>query len=560
MHLSLKSKILMLALVPVVAFAVLQSGASNLVLDRLANSETDQIRERLLADSRDALQAYMQIALGAVQPLYDQAQDGDLNARSEAIKLLSKIKYRNGTYFYGLDSNYVRLFRGDSPLDVGVSLADRRDASGRFINREQFQVAKDGSHYVEYSSPLAGNEGVSVPKLAYTYYLPRWDMAVGTSMSLEGIDRQVDAAREQIQQRTKTILMSILMVAAALLVIVGIVGWSISNACLKPLRQIRANLDDIAEGEGDLTRRLQVDTRDEVGQLADAFNRFVGKIQRLVLQVTASTERLSILVEQVSEQTQRTELTVERQRQETDQIATAVNEMSAAAQEVARSAQQAAEAASNTDVQGRSTRQIVGSSVSRIQSLVTDIRSSSLSVDKLQQDVQSIVGVLDVIRSIADQTNLLALNAAIEAARAGEAGRGFAVVADEVRALAKRTQVSTGEIQQMIDRLQRATRDTVQSMRRFSEAGEITSEQAGKANTSLDAIADLIGVINAMNAQIASASEEQTAAAEEINININKIACGVDSAASETRIGAANARELSEVGSHLNFLARQFRV
>nr|WP_314561568.1 methyl-accepting chemotaxis protein [uncultured Pseudomonas sp.] len=560
MYFSLKSKILMLALVPVVAFAVLQSGASNLVLDRLANSETDQIRERLLADSRDALQAYMQIALGAVQPLYDQAQDGDLNARSEAIKLLSKIKYRNGTYFYGLDSNFVRLFRGDSPLDVGVSLADRRDVSGRFINREQFQVAKDGSHYVEYSSPLAGNESVSVPKLAYTYYLPKWDMAVGTSMSLEGIDGQVDAAREQINQRTKTILISILMVAAALLVIVGIVGWSISNACLRPLRQIRANLDDIAEGEGDLTRRLQVDTSDEVGQLADAFNRFVGKIQRLVQQVTASTERLSILVEQVSEQTQRTELTVERQRQETDQVATAVNEMSAAAQEVARSAQQAAEAASNTDVQGRATRQIVGSSVSRIQSLVTDIRSSSLSVDKLQQDVQSIVGVLDVIRSIADQTNLLALNAAIEAARAGEAGRGFAVVADEVRALAKRTQVSTGEIQQMIDRLQRATRDTVQSMRRFSEAGEITSEQAGKANTSLDEIADLIGVINAMNAQIASASEEQTAVAEEININLSQIAYGVDSAASETRLGAANARELSELGSHLKVLVRQFRV
>ncbi|MDF3196292.1 methyl-accepting chemotaxis protein [Pseudomonas sp. 1928-m] len=560
MRLTLKSKVVLLALIPVVLFALVLSGAAAKVLQNLAAQEVEETRERLLQESRSELQHYVQIALGSVQTLYDGAAQGDMASREQAVAILSKIKFGKDGYFFGHDSNVVRLFRGDSSVDVGKSLADRRDPNGVYINRELVNVAKNNSYYVNYSSPLPTDDSVLVPKMAYSYYLPKWDMALGTAINLDGVEAQIAQVQVEIDERISTIITSIMVIAAVLLVVFGIVGVVLSNTFLRPLQQIKDNLDDIAAGEGDLTRRLPINGDDELGQLAGSFNRFVEKIHGLVRQIVDMTGQLTELVGQVSAQAQRSEEAMERQRHETDQVATAINEMSAAAHEVAQSAQGAAEAAQKTDTEGQAAKKVVDGSIERIHTLVQDIRDSGVSLDTLQKDVSSIVSVLDVIRSIAEQTNLLALNAAIEAARAGEAGRGFAVVADEVRALASRTQQSTQEIQGMIDRLQKGTQDAVTAMRRSSDAGDVTSEQANRAGTSLDAIAQLIGTINAMNAQIASAAEEQTAVAEEINRSVHKIAVAVDSVADETQQGAQTARNLAGLGERLGSLVRQFRI
>ncbi|UCP00525.1 methyl-accepting chemotaxis protein [Metapseudomonas lalkuanensis] len=560
MRLTLKTKVLLLALVPVILFALVLSGAVTQVIHRLAEDEVKNTRERLIGESREELRSYMQIALGSVQALYDASAQGDTASRDQAIAILSKIKYGKDGYFFGYDSQVIRLFRGDSPVDVGKSFTGRKDPNGVAVNDRLVAVAKDGSNYVEYSSSLPGNESVLVPKLAYSYYLPKWDLALGTAVNLDGVAAQVAQVEREIDERVSTIVTSVVVIAAVLLVIFGLVGLGLANALVRPLQRIRTNLDDIAAGEGDLTRRLVVDSHDELGELAGSFNRFVEKIHGLVRQIVDMTGQLTALVGEVAAQAQRSEQAMDRQRQETDQVATAINEMSAAAHEVARSAQGAAEAARQTDQEGQAAKQVVDGSITRIHALVGDIRSSGQSLDSLQQDVQSIVSVLGVIRSIAEQTNLLALNAAIEAARAGEAGRGFAVVADEVRALASRTQQSTQEIQGMIDRLQQGTQDAVTAMRRSSDAGETTSSQANQAGASLDAIAGLIGTINAMNAQIASAAEEQTAVAEEINRSVHQIAVAVDSVAEETRQGAETARSLSRLGDSLGGLVRQFRI
>ncbi|WP_421682344.1 HAMP domain-containing protein [Stutzerimonas urumqiensis] len=560
MHLTLKSKVLLLALIPVLLFAAVLSGAAAQILHGLADQEIEETRARLLDEARVRLEEQVQIAAGSVQHLYVSAAQGDMDSRAEAIAILSKIKFGKGGYFFGHDSEVRRLFKGDDPTDIGVSLKDRRDPNGVYLNRELVEVAKNGTYYVNYSSALPGNEKVLVPKLAYSYYLPKWDMALGAAINLDNIESQVAQVERDIDERVSSILTSIVAIAAIMLAILGVAGAWLSRSIVRPLQAIKGQLDDIAAGDGDLTHRLPEDRHDELGELAHAFNRFVGKIHTMVRQVADSTEQLTGLVAQVTAQAQRSERAMDQQRQETDQVATAINEMSAAAQEVSRSAQGAAEAARQTDREGRQAKAVVDDSLTRIHALVGDIRTSGVSLDSLKQDVQAIVSVLDVIRSIAEQTNLLALNAAIEAARAGEAGRGFAVVADEVRALASRTQQSTQEIQGMIDRLQRGTEDAVAAMARSSDAGEGTREQANEAGTSLEAISHLIGTINEMNAQIAAAAEEQTAVAEEINRSVQQIANGVDQVASETQQGARTATDLSAVGERLAVLVRQFRI
>ncbi|MGE1174865.1 methyl-accepting chemotaxis protein [Pseudomonas sp. BW7P1] len=560
MRLSLKAKVLSLAVLPVLLFALVISLTTLFILQEQAHKEVEQTRERLLGDAKATLASYVAVAMTTIKPLYDAAAPGDTDARAQVIKLLSGIKYGKDGYFFGYDSETVRLFKANDPEGVGKSFKDNRDPNGVYVNRDLVKVAKDGTHYLQYSSPLPGNAQVLVPKLGYTEYLAKWDMAVGTSVNLDGIEAQVALVQAQVQERMEGVVLSIVGVAVIVLLVIAVAGLVLANTILRPLNLMKANLDDIAAGEGDLTRRLILASQDELGELAGSFNRFVDKIHGLVRQITEMTTQLTGLVNQVSDQAQRSDQAMERQRHETDQVATAINEMSAAAQEVAKSAQNAAVAAQQTDEEGQTAKRVVAGSIRQIHALVDDIRSSGVSLDSLQQDVASIVGVLGVIRSIAEQTNLLALNAAIEAARAGEAGRGFAVVADEVRALASRTQISTQEIQGMIDRLQAGTQSAVEAMRRSSEAGDGTSAQANQAGASLDAMADLIATINSMNAQIASAAEEQTAVAEEINRSVHQIAVAVDNVADETQLGAQTSRSLAELGQRLGKLVGQFRI
>ena len=560
MRMSLKAKVLSLAVLPVLLFALVISLTTLFVLQEQARKEVEETRQRLLSDAKATLQSYVAVAMTAIKPLYDAAAPGDDAARAQVIKLLSSISYGKEGYFFGYDSNTVRLFKANSPEGVGQSFKDNRDPNGVYVNRDLVKVAKDGTHYLQYSSPLPGNTQVLVPKLGYTEYLPKWDMAVGTSVNLDGIEAQVAVVEAKVQERMQGMVLSIVGVAVVVLLVIAAAGMLLANTIVRPLHLMKANLDDIAAGEGDLTRRLTITSQDELGELAGSFNRFVDKIHGLVRQITEMTSQLTGLVNQVSDQANRSDQAMERQRHETDQVATAINEMSAAAQEVAKSAQNAAVAAQQTDEEGQAAKRVVAGSIEKIHALVDDIRSSGVSLDSLQKDVSSIVSVLGVIRSIAEQTNLLALNAAIEAARAGEAGRGFAVVADEVRALASRTQISTQEIQGMIDRLQAGTQSAVEAMRRSSEAGDGTSAQANEAGASLDTMAQLISTINSMNAQIASAAEEQTAVAEEINRSVHQIAVAVDSVADETQLGAQTSRSLADLGQRLGKLVGQFRI
>ncbi len=358
-------------------------------------------------------------------------------------------------------------------------------------------------------------------------------------------------------EQTRGVLMGLTLAG---LVIGALGGLLLAGFVSRPLRQTVEAMEDIAQGEGDLTRRLPVRGSDEIAMLSAAFNRFVEKVQTLVREVTGSISQLASAAEEMSLITGETRNGVQRQRNETEQVATAMNEMTATVQEVARHAESAAAAAQKADEQANSGRQVVQGTVNAIHKLAAEVEKAAEVIGHLEQDSDQIGGVLEVIRGIAEQTNLLALNAAIEAARAGEQGRGFAVVADEVRSLASRTQESTEEIQQMIEKLQSGARDAVQVMEQGRSMAQESVEQAGQAGQALDGITGAVDQITTMNNQIAEAARQQGEVAEEINQNVINISQVADETASGTDQLAKASDDLARLSAELQSLVASFKV
>ncbi len=344
-------------------------------------------------------------------------------------------------------------------------------------------------------------------------------------------------------------------------VLLGLVlMWFTARGVTRPIEGVAAMLKDIASGEGDLTRRLDYAGQDELGALAGWFNRFLDKLQPTIADVKRSVQDARSSADQSAAIASQTSAGMQQQFREVDQVATASQEMSATAQDVARNAAQAAEAARDVDQATRDGLTVIDHTTRSIDNLAEELNRAMTQVESLAASSDQIGSVLDVIRAIAEQTNLLALNAAIEAARAGEAGRGFAVVADEVRSLAQRTQHSIEEIRQVIERLQDGTREVVGAMQGSRHQAQGSVDQVGQAVAALGRIGEAVAVISDMNLQIASAAEEQSAVAEEINRNVAGIRDVTESLSGQADESARVSQALNQLANHQQNLMGYFRV
>lgn len=353
-----------------------------------------------------------------------------------------------------------------------------------------------------------------------------------------------------------------LIVAIALVcgVLFAVAGAWFAGLIVKPIRGVASGLEGIAQGEGDLTARLDVKGRDETAQLAGWFNQFLEAIRTLIQRIGQAAGQIHSSSGSATEVSVEMAEVAERQREAVDMVSTAFHEMVATSNEVARSCSQAADSADNGQRQAHTGQQQIDAAVNSVGRLSEEIGHSAQAMEQLERDSNDIQSILGTIRSIAEQTNLLALNAAIEAARAGEQGRGFAVVADEVRALAKRTADSTGEIDGLLGNLARRTHQMGKQMHASLEVSQETVVSINEARESFGLIRESVDVIRDMNTQIATAAEEQHQVAEDINRHISQIHGDAQLVASLADSTRQDAQQLTALSQTLNQLVSRFRT
>jgi len=467
-----------------------------------------RLYDELLSARKVQVQEQVQSATSLIQYFYDKSSElGEPEAKKQALAAVASLRYGKNGYFWINDMQHKLVMHPIKESLIGKDMTNVRDPSGKLHWQEMIRVAKDqGEGFVDYT--YKGPQfDTPEDKVSYVKGFREWGWVIGSGVYLSDVADIFWAALME-SAMFQAILFSFSIWGSIVMV----------RNITRPLTRMLKTVRHIAAG--DMTHTINLKRQDEIGQLADEVDAMTRALRTVLTDVGIAADQLRSHTGEMSKNTEETRVGMDQQFHEVDKLASAMTEMSSTIQEVARNATDTAKATHDAREQAQMGQQEVRQTVGTIEQLSHHVTEAGSVMTRLSEQTDKIGDVINVIREISDQTNLLALNAAIEAARAGEAGRGFAVVADEVRNLASRTQGSTGEIQHIIEQLQQQAHAANQTMGQSREEAINSVDQMVRAGTDLDAIVNIISRVSDMSSQIASAAEQQGSVAEEINHNL----------------------------------------
>lgn len=525
---------------------------SVLMLFVLAATLLKQIHDDLYQAKAEKTMHVVQTASGILTFYQGLEAAGTMSreaAQQQALKEIKGLRYSQSDYFWINDLQPVMVMHPTNPKLEGQNLSAIKDPDGFAVFNEMVTLVKSkNAGMVNYRWPKPGATE-PVKKISYVQLFQPWGWILGSGVYVD------DVAAE-----FKTQLWNAGIFIAGIVLVMILMLTLIVRSIVRPLRAAVSAMSNIASGESDLTRTLETHGSDEITELGTHFNAFIAKLRNVVGQLQSSAVALGQASTDLGSNAEQAQNRSLQQSQQMDLVATAVNEVTYGVQDVAKNAEHAASEMRNAESQAQQGQVNIDNSLRQIEHLSGTIGQAVEVMHTLSSESTQIGGVLEVISSIAEQTNLLALNAAIEAARAGEQGRGFAVVADEVRLLAQRTQKSTAEIQAMIERLQRHSDAAVKVIGDSSRSSQLTIEQANQAGQSLTSISQALRNLNGLNASIASATLQQSHVVDDINQNVTQAAQLSQSTALAAEQSTSASQHLGRLSEQLNGLLKQFRV
>ncbi|WP_351123079.1 methyl-accepting chemotaxis protein [Shewanella sp. T24-MNA-CIBAN-0130] len=550
---SLRNKLLGLSLIPLSLILTVLLSIFYVNEESSLTKDVDNFRSELISERQNQLKESVQIAQGVVEYELALGDKGNVNAA------LRDLRFGTAGYFYIYDDAGVNIFHPTIPELEGQNKIDMVDPSGTKIIVGLLEAAQAGTGNFSYYYQKPGSSQL-IEKLGFAVMIPNTHWMLGSGAYIDDIEESIAAYKTYKTEEMGQKALMFLLIAIGLTGITAFAVVVMAHKMVVPIQNMATSLNDIAKGEGDLTKRLDITSEDEIGQLGSAFNLFIDKLQHIISDVAGATDRVKHAAQSINGQTVSMTEQLNHHNSEVDQIVTAITEMSATANDVAHNTNMVAEATHAASDNVGKAQDCVDTSLTEVSNLMTQIDNAAGNVKSLSEQSKKINSVLSVIGGIAEQTNLLALNAAIEAARAGEQGRGFAVVADEVRNLASRTQASTVEINEMLSELHKLVTKAVQAMEE-SQTSCLSSVESSRAiSESLGSVTSSVTSINDMSTQIATAATEQSSVTEEINRNINSVQEIVNTLLAASEEASDMSKTVANEGQTLAQLVGQFKV